>query len=143
MLTAAGALIALNVLEIALIRRDWFNRKYTPLLTELTALVEPGDVVATSYPPLIANEIDCATVGGAWLVPNLPGLIERYAPDMIVVDDYRKADNNYILLEQRDFEIPGYTLVRHAPEQHYAIYRKEERDRQNSGRKDRRRPEVE
>jgi len=128
------ALVGLSVLDIALVRRDWFNRMYTPLLDDVAALVEPGDVVATSYPPLLASEIGCSTVGGSWLTPNLNGLIERFAPDIILVDNCREGYKNYAALEKKDFAIEGYVLVRHEPRLHYAIYMSEERYRRNAGR---------
>jgi len=131
MLTRLGmAVVALfiagNTIDIAAIRIDDFNRGHAVIIDDLRKIAKPDDLIASSYPQLLASEVGCPTVGCTWLTDNLEGLVARTSPDIIVVDDKRDGPKNYRLLKKRhELKIAGYQMVRHNSEERYAIFVKE------------------
>jgi len=119
---ALTLVLGVNLVELTFIRRDWFNRWYEPAIADLRRIAAPDDVIATSYPQLISFEVDCATAGGSWLTENIEGVIARFAPDIILVDNLREGCQNYTLLKQRGGAVPGYETIRRDPDGRYAIF---------------------
>lgn len=115
--------IASNMIDLVAVRRDDVNRAHTGIVAALRQMVQPGDLVASSYPQLIANEVDCRTTGCTWLADNLDAIIAHSAPDIIVVDNSRDGPSNYTLLnKRRNMRLDGYRLVIHDKEERYAVF---------------------
>jgi hypothetical protein len=127
-LLGAGAALAAAVFgarHLAGVRSDPRNLTYLPIIEDLRALAQPGDLVAASYPALIGFALDRRAVGGTWLTENLEGLVGRFAPDLILFDRAREGPDNYGELFLRPTPaLAAYAVAVHRPEAGYAIFRR-------------------
>jgi hypothetical protein len=119
------SVLARGIGGIKAIRLADENTLHGPILTALKKVLEPGDLVATSYPQLVSCETGNRTVGCSWLTEFLPGIIRKSEPDIIVFEDVNKTSRNYTWMKTRTgMQIAGYELVVHQEDQHFAIFRK-------------------
>ncbi len=138
LIVAALVLLAASDLRALMkVRSNPFNCSYVNILQDTKRLTARNSLIASSYPQLITCMTGRPGVGGTWLMENLEGIIEKFAPDVILVDNARGDPKNYTLLKRRGGQIPGYTVLADNSAQHYAIFR---RDTQPSPEKTEARP---
>ncbi|HUT35918.1 MAG TPA: hypothetical protein VNE39_20695 [Planctomycetota bacterium] len=125
----AGAFLLLAALDVGLLvraRTDRRNLCYAPILEDIRRVTSSGDVIASSNPPLITCLADRRSVGTAWLAEHLEGVVRKFAPDFIVVDNcFLWGPPNYAILRERSgLKIPGYELIENHEAEQYALFRK-------------------
>ena len=116
-------ILSAHTMDILSIRTARSNTDHQALITDLQDILQPGQVLATSYPQLMAHALDCKAVGSTWLADDMPGIIARFNPDLIALDDSREGPRNYTTHEkEHGLNIQGYTLTVHNKGERYAIF---------------------
>jgi hypothetical protein len=127
-LLAAGFCMALplagaDAWSIIRIRSAPENTSYVRILEDIEKMTAPEDVIASSYPQFISCMTGRKSVGGTWFTENIEFIVNHYHPDFVLVDDARDGPKNYTQLKQKGLSIPGYSPVKHNPNEHYIIFR--------------------
>jgi len=112
-------------------RTDHANTSYTHLFHEIEQLTGPRDLVANAYPQLITWVTGRPSVGGTWFTESLQGVLTRWKPDFVVIDDYKFR--NYKEFLHTGATLPGYELVVERKTLGYAIWARRAEDRPRRG----------
>ena len=116
-------ILSAHTLDILSIRTARSNTDHESMIRDLKEIIQPGDTLATSYPQLMAHSLDCTAVGSTWLADDMVGIIARFEPDIIALDDSREGPRNYTTHQkEHGVVIPGYTLAIHNEAERYAIF---------------------
>ena len=129
-MVVAGAglslLAFLDCRSIIRIRTYWPNRCYEHLLADIERVAAPGDLVAATYPQLVAHATGRRCVGGTWLTENLSGLVAMWRPEVVVVDDFNEVARNYQKLMETGGHLAGYEPVVHNRRERYLVFRRKD-----------------
>ncbi|MDD5439142.1 MAG: hypothetical protein PHS37_03050 [Candidatus Omnitrophica bacterium] len=116
-----------DVLTLYEVRTSPSDRTYVRLLEDVKAISADNDLIASSYPQLITCMTGRMSVGTTWLFSELPNVIRKYHPDIVVLDNARDGPANYTLFRywidsgRPGFE--GYIPIVHNPDECYIILR--------------------
>jgi hypothetical protein len=84
--------------------------------------LQKDTVVASSYPQLLGYLLGVHSVGNSYLTETLEGVIKKYHPHLIVIDDARDGPQNYSLYSQGGLSAPtGYQVLIHEPRYRFLI----------------------
>ena len=128
---ATGLLFLLFVQEstlLANVRNSKLNQDYSRVLQVIEEVTSPNDVIASNYPQLITCMTGRRSIGTSFLTENLEGIIKKFAPDYILVEEARmeagEVHKNYTTLGKKsNWTIPGYAPVVHNAAERYILFR--------------------
>jgi hypothetical protein len=111
-------------LRLINIRLATENHSYVAILRDIQTLTPPHALIASSYPQLITCVTGRPSVGTTWLTETMDVIIEKYAPEFVLIDNAREGSENYTLLTRKTrLTIAGYVPMVHNIRQHYVLFR--------------------
>ena len=119
-----------NILLITHIRSARENNSYKNIISQLKILTHASSTIAASYPQLINCLTLRRSVGCTYMAEFMTGIINKFRPDYILVDEARSdCVNNYWLMTQENkvHPIPDYDVITHDRNEKYIIFKRQEK----------------
>ncbi|MFQ5501521.1 MAG: hypothetical protein ACE5EQ_04380 [Phycisphaerae bacterium] len=119
-------LLALNTRKVYWNRLTRENHLYTPIVNDLFRLDDHPRSIATNYPYLISCLTGAWSVGDPRLIENLDGLVKRYSPEWILIDN-GPMGKSYDAYQARAHPLTDYTVAIHNQTRGYMLLRRGDR----------------